>query len=175
MRLPERHGCLNGACENHGRATREHPELHGPYGSTRSGPKRFLCKGCGKTVSVHGPTTGHKKPRENLLVFRPLMNHTPISRICEVADLSCTSVYAKIDFPHRQCLTFAAERERQFPEFHFERHYLCSDRQDDIVNWGDRTARKIVQLTSVGSTACGSSTRSRRWPSRRRRSCCSPT
>lgn len=151
LRLPERHGCLNRACENHGRTTREHPELYRPYGSTRSGSKRFLCKGCGKTFSVPGPTTGHKKPHENLLVFRLLMNHTPISRICEVADLSYTSVYGKIDFLHRQCLTFAAERERQFPEFHFERLYLCSDRQDYIVNWGDRKARKTVQLTSVGT------------------------
>ncbi|MFP5515956.1 MAG: hypothetical protein ACLGJC_23090 [Alphaproteobacteria bacterium] len=84
-------------------------------------------------------------------MFRLLMNHTPISRICEVADLSYTPVYGKIDFLHRQCLTFAAERERQFPEFHFERLYLCSDRQDYIVNWGDRNARKTVQLTSVGT------------------------
>jgi hypothetical protein len=85
------------------------------------------------------------------LVFRLLMNHTPISRSCEVADLSYTSVYGKIDFLHRQCLTLAAERERQFPEFQFERLYLCSDRHDYIVNWGNRKARKTVQLTSVGT------------------------
>ncbi|PWC77146.1 hypothetical protein TSH64_21950 [Azospirillum sp. TSH64] len=151
LRIPEGHSCPNAACLNHEQATRENPDLYRLYGKTRSGSKRFLCKKCGKTFSVPGPTTGHKKPHENLLVFRLLVNQTPISRICEVADLSYTSVYGKIDFLHRQCLRFAAERERQFSNTPFERLYLCSDRQDYIVNWGDRKARKTVQLTSAGT------------------------
>ena len=54
--------------------------------------------------------------------------------MCEIADLSPTAIYGKIDFLRRQCLAFAAERESQLPNISFERLYLCTDRQDYIVN-----------------------------------------
>ena len=33
----------------------------------------------------------------------------------------------------------------------FERLYLCTDRQDYMVNWGNRRARKTVQLTAIAT------------------------
>src|SRR3546814_13408849 len=51
-------------------------------------------------------------PHENELVFKLLVNKNSIRSIARVADLSPKAVYGKIDFIHRQCLAFAADRER---------------------------------------------------------------
>jgi transposase-like protein len=151
LKMPTGIACRTEGCASRGLTTRDHPESYRLHGTTSSGARRILCKACRKTFTVSPPAARHRKPHENLTVFRLLVNQTPISRMCEIADLSPTAIYGKIDFLHRQCLAFAAERESQLPNISFERLYLCTDRQDYIVNWGDRKARRTVQLTSVGT------------------------
>src|SRR3546814_3840383 len=58
------------------------------------------------------PTVGQKKPHENKLVFKLVVNKNSIRSIARVAELAPQAVYDKIDFIHRKCLAFAADRER---------------------------------------------------------------
>jgi hypothetical protein len=68
-----------------------------------------------------------------------------------VAELSPKAVYDKIDFIHRQCLAFAADRERDLHRLPLRRLHISTDRQDYLVNWTDRKNRGNVKLTAVGS------------------------
>ncbi len=121
-------------------------------GLTKSGSRRYRCNVCKKTFSVGKSTTGHKQPHKNRLIFSLLMNKSPMRRICEVADIGPESVYGKIDFIHRQCLTFVAEREnRLLKGMAIPRLYLGVDRQDYTVNWTQSKDRRNVVLHAVGS------------------------
>ena len=76
------------------------------------------------------------------------MSRKSIRGTAEVAGLGPTSVYGKIDFIHRQCVGFAAERERTLPERRLPPVTLCVDRQDYMVNGRSRRARKNVQFSA---------------------------
>lgn len=80
------------------------------------------------------------------------MNKSPFRRICEVADIGPESLYGKIDFIHRQCLAFVAERENRFLKgMAIPRLYLGVDRQDYMVNWTQSKDKRNVMLHAVGS------------------------
>ena len=80
------------------------------------------------------------------------MNKLPFRRICEVADVGMPTIYNKIDFLHRQCLAFVAERERKLLDGkHIERLYISVDRQDYVVNWAKREDKRNVTLSAIGS------------------------
>jgi transposase-like protein len=121
------------------------------FGKTKSGSQRYRCRLCKKTFSVGSPTLRQRKPHKNIQIFRLLVNKMPFKRICEVADVSMPTLYDKIEFIHRQCLSFVASRERKLLEgMPIRRLYLCVDRQDYLVNWTQREDKRNVQLSSVG-------------------------
>lgn len=121
-------------------------------GLTKSGSRRYKCNVCKKTFSVGKSTTWHKQPHKNRLIFSLLMNKSPLRRICEVADIGPESLYGKIDFIHRQCLAFVAEREnRLLKGMAIPRLYLGVDRQDYMVNWTQSKDKRNVMLHAVGS------------------------
>ncbi len=73
-------------------------------------------------------------------------------RICEVADIGPESLYGKIDFFYRQCLAFAADREKRLLNgMPMSRLYIGVDRQDYVVNWTRHEDRRNVMLHAVGS------------------------
>ena len=121
------------------------------FGKTKSGSHRYRCKSCNKTFSIKKPTTGQKQPHKNKMIFKLLMNKSPFRRICEVADISMSTVYNKIDFIHQQCLAFANERERKLSSKHIKRVYVSVDRQEYVVNWSRRDDKRNVKLTAIGS------------------------
>ena len=109
-------------------------------------------QGCHKTFSVRKSTIRQKQPHKNKIVFTLLMNKSPFRRILEVADISASSLYGKIDFLFRQCLAFAADRERQLRDgMPIRRLYLSTDRQDYVVNWTSEHDRRNVVLHAVGT------------------------
>lgn len=145
-------GCPDATCESHGLDHRAHPSLYRRNGFTRAGALRLQCRACRKTFSVDGkPTRKHKKPHENRTVFALLVNGMSLRRITKIAGLSMSALYGKIDFLHRQCLGFAAARERRLMEMRFERLYLATDRQDYYTNWVSRLRRQNVRLSAVGT------------------------
>jgi len=121
------------------------------FGKSTAGALRFRCRSCKATFSVPGPTTRQRRTRANAPVFRHLVNKSPLNRIVELCQVSFPTLYDKIRFIHRQCSLFAASRESRLPDMDLGRRYLCTDRQDYIVNWGSRTNRKTIQLTAVAT------------------------
>lgn len=142
--------CPDSSCANH--AVPVGKEGYQSFGLTKSGSRRYRCKGCGKTFSVGKSTTGHKQPHKNRLIFSLLMNKTPLRRICEVADIGPEGLYGKIDFLFEQTKAFAANREKHLLEgMPIRRLYLSTDRQDYVVNWTQHEDRRNVMLHAVGT------------------------
>ncbi|WP_445940177.1 transposase [Pseudomonas sp.] len=142
--------CPDASCINNSIAiSKEHYQS---FGATRSGSRRYRCKACNKTFSVGKSTTGHKQPHKNRLIFSLLMNKSPLRRICEVADIGPEGLYGKIDFLYAQTKAFAANREKRLLNgMAFDRLYLCTDRQDYVVNWTQHQDRRNVVLHAVGT------------------------
>ncbi len=62
------------------------------------------------------------------------------------------TIYGKIDFLHRQCLAFAADRERRLLDGkHIRRLYVSVDRQEYVVNWSRREDKRNITLAAIGS------------------------
>ena len=144
--------CPDSSCAHHAVPISQGAAFYQAFGITRSGSKRYRCKACHKTFSVRKSTTGQKQPHKNKTVFTLLMNKSPFRRILEVADISASALYGKIDFLFRQCLAFAAERERGLVGgMPIRRLYLGTDRQDYVVNWTSEHDRRNVVLHAVGT------------------------
>lgn len=144
--------CPNELCENYVVELSAGKTHYAGFGKTKTGSKRYRCKSCGKTFSVGGSTLRQKQPHKNKLILTLLMNKMPFRRICEAANIQMPAVYAKIGFLQRQCLAFAAHRERKLLEgMAVRRLYVGVDRQDYVVNWTRREDKRNVQLTAVGS------------------------
>lgn len=143
--------CPSEACVHHGQAVGSGPKLYLSKGRTRAGSKRYQCTACGKTFSVGAATDRQRKPHLNKTVFTLLTCKVPIRRIGKATGLSPSSVYGKLDFIHRQCLAFAAERERALPGMAIPRLYVCVDRQDHVLNWTNHLDRRNIVLHAVGS------------------------
>ena len=144
--------CPDEACPNHAPKPAEARSLFRKYGKTKSGSDRWQCRTCKRTFALGKPTKGHKKPHLNGEAFQLIVNKVSISRMAEILDVSFATVYGKIDFIHQQCSQFAASRENRLPGMAIPRLYLSTDRQDYMVNWGDRKARRTIQLTTVATT-----------------------
>ncbi|WP_246540438.1 hypothetical protein [sulfur-oxidizing endosymbiont of Gigantopelta aegis] len=143
--------CPDNSCKNNLISIKLGKEFYQSFGKTKSGSSRYRCKSCKKTFSVKQSTTGQKQPHKNNLIFKLLMNKSPLRRICEVADVGMATVYAKIDFLHKQCMTFVSEREQRLIKSNIKRLYVSVDRQEYIVNWTRREDKRNIKLSAIGS------------------------
>lgn len=149
--VPRVVSCPNPECSNHSVSITTRKAYHS-FGKTRSGSQRYRCKECKTTFAVGKSTLRQRKPHKNIQVFQLLMNKMPFKRICETADISMPTLYNKIDFLQRQCLSFAANRERKLLEgMPIKRLYLGVDRQDHTINWTDSADKRNVVLHALGS------------------------
>ena len=145
--------CPNPACENRDRAIADTPDAYVHYGVTGAGTPRWRCNACRKIFSVGGsPTKKQRITHKNREVFALLMNKSPMNRMVEITGLDPKTLYGKIDFIHRQCLAFAASRERQLTQgMVLPKMYVAVDRQSFVVNWSNRKDRRNVQLNAIAS------------------------
>lgn len=139
--------------DNPKKFTLSRPESYRLYGKTPQGTRRIQCKECGRIFSPvpSTPIARQRKSHVNKSLFALLMNKSPLRRICEILSLSPLTIYRKIDFIHRQCLSFAAERETEWAEKGCRRLYVAVDRQDYVVNWKRRQDKRNIVLSAVGS------------------------
>ena len=121
------------------------------YGTAKSGAARYQCSVCCKTFSIPKPSQWQRDTHHNQDIFRLLVNKMPLSRIVTVLGISWSVLYHRIDFIHRQCLAFVAERERRFKEFDLHRLYIAVDRQDYVINWTRRKDKRNVTFSAVAS------------------------
>lgn len=140
--------CINNAVDVS--AGTKHYYKHSP---TKAGSKRCRCRACGSTVTIPAkPALRQRLPYKNKLIFKLLMNKSPLKRICEVAEVSKQTVYDKIEFIHPQCLDFIGDRERRLlPKLDISRLYLATDRQEYIVNWTNTRDKRNVVLKGIAT------------------------
>lgn len=147
------HCCPQETCSNHNVPIGT-PKQYQSFGTTAAGSARYRCKACGQLFSVAQKAgLRQRQPAKNRMIFSLLMNKSPMRRICEVAQINAVTLYQRIDFFHRQCLAFVANRERRFIDgtLPIRRLYLAVDRQDYVINWTNQADRRNVTLHAVGS------------------------
>lgn len=147
----DRASCPNDACANHA-VPAPSPEAYYRFGQTNAGTPRYRCKLCKRTFSTGGRALKKQRITHfNKTILLSLTNKMPIRRIAKVTGLNAVTLYGKIDFLHRQCLAFAADKERALLELALPRLYLSTDRQDYMVNWSRDTDRRNVVLHAIGT------------------------
>jgi len=144
--------CPNQDCPNHHIDIDAGKAYYQSFGRTKAGSKRSRCKSCGKTfVTDSSPTVRHRKPHKNAAIFRLLVNKMPFRRICEVEDITMSTLYRKIMFIHQQCNSFIGKRERKLPSMLIARLYIGVDQQDYVINWSDAKNRRNITFRAIGS------------------------
>ena len=117
-------GCKNKKCPNKGITVAQDSNLHISFGLTEVGSQRFRCKTCGRTFSI--PLASNlrlRKTSKSTEVFKLLTCKVALLKIAKRTKLSTKTVHDMIHRIHRQCLLFAANRERSLPERKFKRLY----------------------------------------------------
>ena len=142
----------NQGCPNHYLDKEKSKSHYHSFGRTKAGSIRYRCKACGRTfIGASSPAARQRKPHKNAAIFRLLVNKVPFRRICEVEGITMSTLYRKLDFIHRQCIGFVAERERNLPSMFFTRLYIGVDRQDYMINWSDARDRRNIIFRAIGS------------------------
>lgn len=145
--------CRNEDCANH----RNHVPVgtagaYASFGKTTIGNPRWRCNVCGKTFSLNIKATARQREHyKNKTILRLLVNKMPVRRIIEVADIDPKTFYHRLNFLHRQCQAFVANRERALAALPIRRLYLGVDRQDYLVNWLVRKDKRNIQLSAIAA------------------------
>lgn len=148
----KQNGCRTAGCPNAGMPPSAAPTRYWSFGKTKAGTPRYRCKDCKKTITGQGLSTKRqRKSHLNSEIFRALTQKMPLSCVAEFSRISPDTLYRKLDFIHRQCQLFAANRERRLPSMSFERMYVCVDRMDHIINWTNRADKRNITIQAVGS------------------------
>ena len=124
-------------------------------GYTNAGTPRYECNHCKKTTTLGEQTRPQKRPEVNIRLFDLILMHMPMRRVAKHLNISPQTLYDKIDFIHKQCLKFVAERERRLLDgkLKLDRLYLSTDRQIQTTNWTKREDKRNTELYGI-STAC---------------------
>jgi transposase-like protein len=142
--------CPNQACGNHGIPLGT-PKAYRSFGKSKSGAARHQCAKCRKTFSLPTPTQYQHETHHNQLIFKMVVNKVALSRIVAMLGISWAVLYNRIDFIHRQCLAFVADRERRLEDLPIRRLYLAVDKQEHLVNWTERHDKRNVSLSAIAS------------------------
>lgn len=152
--LCTRLACPCSDCDNANRDVSAEPTEYFRFGTTKAGSQRFRCKKCNTTFSKATRSTLRQRlPQKTPLIFRLLINKSPMRRICEVADIGPETLYQRIDFIHRQCTALARQHEQALFDgrFRVNRIHLAVDRQDHVLNWGSHLDRRNIVLRAIAS------------------------
>lgn len=128
-------------------------DLYVQFGKSAAGTPRFRCGACMKTFSGAGKSTKkHRKPHKNRDVFALLISQMALRRMAWFTGMDRQSIYGKMDFLHRQCQAFSADRERKLLEgMALPKLYLSTDRQTLAVNWNKRKDRRNIMLQAIAT------------------------
>lgn len=142
--------CPNDGCSNH-TVPLGTKKAYASFGTAASGAKRYRCNICSKTFSVAKPASGQHETHQNIEIFKLLVNKVPLSRIINILGISWSVLYNRIDFIHRQCLSFVSNRENNLKEMFIPRVYLAIDKQDYEINWTQRKDKRNIVLSAITS------------------------
>lgn len=148
---PDGPSCPHQACANHG-ARAPDKQRYQRFGHNSQGNQRYRCRACGKAFSVSERSTSRQRvPYKNKQVLMLLVNKVPFKRICELTDITISTLYRKLEFIRGQCLAYAAAQERRLKDLVLPRLYLSSDRQDYVANWTQWQDQRNVVMHAVGT------------------------
>jgi len=124
-------------------------------GLTAAGKQRYQCLLCNTSFSNSDGSRKQRRQEINIRIFDLLISKTPLRKIAKILNISTRTIYLKIDFLHKQCMRFAADRERRLMngKLKLDRLYLATDRQIQITNWTRRDDKRNTELYGI-STAC---------------------
>ena len=145
-------GCKTDKCVNNGVSLAQGGNHYIAAGHTKAGSQRFRCKACCKLFSIPlAANLRQRKVGKSVEVFRLLMLKNGIRKTAKYARIAPSTVLDMLGLIHRQCMLFAANRERSFPQRHFKRLYIAVDRQQHEVNWISQRDRRTTPLLAVAS------------------------
>lgn len=76
----------------------------------------------------------------------------PLSRICEIHDVSIKQIHKKIDFLARQAVAFANQREQGLADCFADRSaFFATDIQTILVNWPVKKKRGTIPLLHMAT------------------------
>jgi transposase-like protein len=151
LRIKPAAGCTTAGCTNEGVPVGDNASYQ-RFGKTAAGTPRYRCRACKKTVAVGGRALKRQRvTHRNKDVLLGLTNKVAMRRICKMNGLAPPTLYRKIAFLHRQCVAYAAARERALQNLDIPRLYLSSDRQDYMVNWSKSGDQRNTILKALGT------------------------
>lgn len=151
-RPADHQGCATSECVNFALQETTPASRYQKFGTSACGSRRYRCKACQKTFTVGASATRRQRvPETNALIFRLLINKSPMRRICEVADIHPAVLYQRIDFIHRQCVRVAASIEDSLKTLSKDRFGIAVDRQEHTINWSSQFDRRVTQVSAVAS------------------------
>ena len=144
--------CPNADCVNKVVPVEEGKGHYQRFGKTAAGSVRWRCTACRRLFSEpKKPTLRQRTPEKNDLVFRLLVNKSPMRRICEVAEIGAETLYQRIAFFAKRFERFAAMQERKLMAMKIPRLYLQIDRQEYVVNWTKEADKRNVRMHALGT------------------------
>ena len=148
----QQHSCRNKQCGNHASSIQENPSLYSKFGRSQHGSLRYRCKACKKTFSIpSGISHRLRKPEKTLEILRLLINKVPMRRICEIADISPSLLYQRVDLIYDAFSKYSDHDKSLFSKYDSKLLHLCSDRQDITLNWDTSLNRRTTVLKSIAT------------------------
>jgi transposase-like protein len=138
-------------CPNHQRPPDDHPEGYYRHGRTAAGRQRFRCRLCGSTCTPAGGGRAQLRSEINPTLLRLAVNGVSIRGMSRILGVPMRTVYRHLEFLQRRLLAFEAAKLLKLRTVakHERRHLaLCTDAQDQMVNWWSRD-RRPVQTTCI--------------------------
>lgn len=150
-------GCQNSTCSNFGQLESSPPIRYQSFGQTNAGSLRYRCKACKKTFTVSQKSSLRlRMPEKTSVVFKLLINKSPMRRICEIAELNPAVLYQRIGLIYDQCIRFAAVEEAKLKKLTVSRLGIAVDRQEHVINWSSQFDRRVTQLGAIASADAAS-------------------
>ncbi len=144
--------CPNATCSNSVVPVHEGKGHYQRFGRTTAGSVRWRCISCRWLFSeARKATLRQRTPEKNDLIFRLLVNKSPMRRICEVAEIGPETLYQRIAFFSKRFERFAAMQERKLMAMKIQRLYLQIDRQEYMVNWTKEADKRNVRMHALGT------------------------
>lgn len=146
--------CSKIGCENFGNFKLNDKNSYRKRGTTRAGNQRLQCQLCGLTFTLNSQkrkSHPQSKSYKNEILFKLLVNQSPINRAMEMTDLSASAIYKKIDMFYERCVSFVQAREERLKTMDLPSMQLSSDRQEYTVNWTQRKDKRNVVISAIGT------------------------
>jgi hypothetical protein len=146
--------CRNKDCANYQSVSVEAgPDFYYQHGPAANGSPRFRCRLCKRTVAVPTNTISKQhQSHKNRRLFDLLVGKMPMRQICRHLGISDATLYDKIDFLYKRCVSFLWDRERKLHEgMALDRLRLSVDQQELTINWPSRDVRKNVRFKHLAA------------------------